>query len=330
MWPRHQLQLSPLLRPQPPPLLQEQHPPQLRPPVTSNHPLDPSVICSNFAQDGQSPPVTGQVASLTSTNNFINFCSGKTLTNGLQVVAGSCNPAPMGDIPANTKMTSAKFQTPVNFQTFKENTPFTISLAVSNLQLGNFVNANENYFAGPQQLSGGTILGHSHVVVEAIDSFTSTKVSNPQVFAFFKGLNDAGTNGVVSADVTAGLPAGIYKVSSINTAANHQPVLMPVAQHGSTDDVVYFAVTADGAPPAEVASLAGAATATAAASAATAAAATATAAASSVAAITSSAAAKSSSAAAAAATAASGAAAAGSNKLGGFKGGKVGKRRAVF
>lgn len=33
----------------------------------------------------------GQTASTTSTNNFINFCSGKTLTNGAQVVAGSCN-----------------------------------------------------------------------------------------------------------------------------------------------------------------------------------------------------------------------------------------------
>lgn len=33
----------------------------------------------------------GQSASKTSKNNFINLCAGKTLTNGLQVVAGSCN-----------------------------------------------------------------------------------------------------------------------------------------------------------------------------------------------------------------------------------------------
>ena len=32
-----------------------------------------------------------QVASLTSTNNFINYCSGKELTNGLQITTGSCN-----------------------------------------------------------------------------------------------------------------------------------------------------------------------------------------------------------------------------------------------
>lgn len=33
----------------------------------------------------------GQSKSQTSQNNFINNCAGKTLTNGLQVTAGSCN-----------------------------------------------------------------------------------------------------------------------------------------------------------------------------------------------------------------------------------------------
>jgi hypothetical protein len=33
----------------------------------------------------------GQALSLTSTNNFINNCAGKTLTNGLQITGGSCN-----------------------------------------------------------------------------------------------------------------------------------------------------------------------------------------------------------------------------------------------
>lgn len=32
-----------------------------------------------------------QAKSLTSTNNFINNCAGKTLTNGFQVTTGSCN-----------------------------------------------------------------------------------------------------------------------------------------------------------------------------------------------------------------------------------------------
>lgn len=33
----------------------------------------------------------GQAASATDQANFINFCSGKTLTNGLQITSGSCN-----------------------------------------------------------------------------------------------------------------------------------------------------------------------------------------------------------------------------------------------
>lgn len=35
--------------------------------------------------------VAQQAASLTSENNFINFCSGKQLTNGFQHLDGSCN-----------------------------------------------------------------------------------------------------------------------------------------------------------------------------------------------------------------------------------------------
>lgn len=33
----------------------------------------------------------GQALSVTSTNNFINYCDKKILTNGLQQVGGSCN-----------------------------------------------------------------------------------------------------------------------------------------------------------------------------------------------------------------------------------------------
>ncbi|EEB87736.1 hypothetical protein MPER_14809, partial [Moniliophthora perniciosa FA553] len=41
-----------------------------------------------FANDGQDVPAAGQVASITSTNNFINFCltaPNTLLTNGKQI-----------------------------------------------------------------------------------------------------------------------------------------------------------------------------------------------------------------------------------------------------
>jgi len=209
-----------------------------------------SVIATGFLNNGQAVQEPGQVASLTSGNNFINFCATVPqvpITNGKQITTGSCNPAPMGLIPSTANMPSAKFVFPTNFATIQANTNFTVQMAVSNLNTGNFVNAQQNYFAAPQQLDAqGQIIAHSHVVIEQITSFQQTTPTDPTKFAFFKGLNAAAVNGILTA--TANLPVGVYKISSINTAANHQPVLVPIAQHGSLDDAVYFAVTADGQP----------------------------------------------------------------------------------
>ncbi|KAI0063136.1 hypothetical protein BV25DRAFT_448253 [Artomyces pyxidatus] len=207
--------------------------------------LDPSVIAKGFADDGQDVPTAGQIASLTSTNNFINFCATVPqlpITNGQQIKTGSCNPAPMGIIAATTNMPSSKFVFPKNLDNIEENTAFTIQMAVSNLDTGNFVNADSNYYSAPQITVGGNIKGHTHVTVELMSGLDQTTTTNPTVFAFFKGVNGAAVNGIVTADVTNGLPAGTYRLASINTAENHQPCLVAVAQHGSLDDMVYFTV----------------------------------------------------------------------------------------
>jgi len=128
------------------------------------------------------------------------------------------------------------------------NTAFTITMAINNLETGNFVNAQANYYAAPQQVNAqGDIIGHSHFVIEALQSITQTTPLDPTKFAFFQGVNTAASNGVLSVPVTAGLPAGSYRVASINAAANHQPVLVAVAQHGSLDDMSYFTVGGGGA-----------------------------------------------------------------------------------
>lgn len=111
------------------------------------------------------------------------------------------------------------------------------------MQTGDFTNAANTYYAAPQQLNkAGQVIGHNHVVVEEIPSLDSTQPTNPRVFAFFKGLNDVAANGELTADVTKGLPAGTYRMSSITAAANHQSVLMPVAQRGAVDDAVYVSL----------------------------------------------------------------------------------------
>ncbi|KPV73464.1 uncharacterized protein RHOBADRAFT_45427 [Rhodotorula graminis WP1] len=235
--------------------------------------IDPSQVAKGLVNDGQAVPTAGQVASATSVNNFINSCLLRTdlpLTNGQQVIGGSCNAVPMGVIAAQNKAPSCKFTNPKNLDVIPPNQDFTITMAINNLQTGNFVNAQQNYFSAPQRptaraSSSASLFhskacvsavdvsltapslraGHSHVVVEQIDSLTSTAVTDPTKFAFFKGLNDPAVNGVLSAAVKGGLPEGVYKFHPINSASNHQPALVGVAQHGSLDDAVYFVASND-------------------------------------------------------------------------------------
>ncbi|KAI0763835.1 hypothetical protein BD413DRAFT_642302 [Trametes elegans] len=201
-----------------------------------------SVIATGFQNDGQDQPAAGQVASATSSNNFINFCAtvpNLPITNGQQIKDGSCNPTPMGVLPSTKNMPSSKFQFPTNNGKVTANKDFTVKMAISNLETGHFTNAQKNYFAAPQVVNGeGKIEGHSHIVIEKIDSLDSTKVTDPTKFAFFLGLNSVAKDGVLTGNVAGGLPMGTYRLGSINAAANHQPVLVPVAQHGMLDDIV--------------------------------------------------------------------------------------------
>ncbi|KAJ7596612.1 hypothetical protein C8J56DRAFT_816427 [Mycena floridula] len=206
--------------------------------------LDPRVISKGFNNDGQDVPTAGQVASRTSVNNFINDCLNSPnlpLTNGQQITTGSCNNAPIGVIPSSDKMPSAKFAVPVNGDTIPANQAFTVTLNAKNIQLGNFVNAKENYFAAPQRVNDqGLIIGHTHIVIEQLSSLKQTDPTDPTKFAFFKGVDDAAVNGAVQVPVAAGVPAGPYRMCTINSSANHQPVIVPIAQHGSLDDCIYF------------------------------------------------------------------------------------------
>lgn len=209
--------------------------------------LDKSQIGANIAKNGLGGGnnEAGQAASLTSKNNFINFCAttNKPITNGQQIADGSCNPIIMGVIAGKTKMPSATFQSPKNLDTIAPNQDFTVKLAIKNMQTGAFVNPQTNYFGAPQQVNGnGQVIGHSHIVIQKINGLSDTAVLDAQQFAFFKGLNAKAVNGVLTADVTGGLPTGTYRMCTINTAANHQPVLVAVAQHGSLDTCSYFTV----------------------------------------------------------------------------------------
>ncbi|KIM30672.1 hypothetical protein M408DRAFT_66163 [Serendipita vermifera MAFF 305830] len=199
-----------------------------------------NLVAPGLANDGQDVPVAGQVSSLTSTNNFINFCAGKTITNGQQVTGGSCNPIPLGDIIPKANMPKCKFANPVNGATIAANTPFQVQMNIQNMQAGVFTNAQKTYYMAPQQLNGqGILIGHTHFVIQAMGNFADPNILDAATFAFFKGVNTAAQNGQLTADVTAGLPAGNYRLASINTSSNHAPAVAAVAQHGLLDDMVY-------------------------------------------------------------------------------------------
>lgn len=208
--------------------------------------LDPAVLSTGFENDGQSNITTpGQVASKTSSNNWINFCKtvNKPLTNGTQIQGGSCNPAPIGVLPSIDNIPSTKFIFPPNFEVLAKGKSFTIQIAINHLETGWFTNPDLAYLAAPTMVnSAGDVLGHSHVVIEQLTGFGQTVPTVPKTFVFFKGVNTAAVNGVLSTDVTGGLPAGYYRIAVLATGANHQPIAPPVAQAGSMGDMVYFSV----------------------------------------------------------------------------------------
>jgi len=84
-------------------------------------------------------------------------------------------------------------------------------------------------------------MGHISVVIEALTSMAQIEPTDPSFFAFFKGVTQASpdANGLFEVDVPGGLPLGVYRLSSLVSAANHQPVLTPVSMRGAIDDVVY-------------------------------------------------------------------------------------------
>lgn len=197
--------------------------------------LNPQAVQSGSEQDGTkaSGSQAGQVASATDAANFINFCAGKTLTNGLQNKAGSCNGIVMGQIPSQQNMVSTVITNPQNGEDIPPNQTFSFSASAINMVFGAFTNAQATYYSAPQALDpkSGNIIGHLHFTVQSMSAANVKTPLDPKTFAFFKGVNDAGDNkGDLTAVVKGGLDAGTYRVCTLTSAANHQPVLMPVAQ----------------------------------------------------------------------------------------------------
>ena len=155
----------------------------------------------------------------------------------------------MGDLPAKTNMVSSIITFPLHASaTIESDKTFNITVQVANLIAGSFTNADATYFSAPQFLQDGKVVGHTHVTVQDLGAnLNPTTALDATQFAFFKGINDAGNGqGLLTATVTGGLPAGNYRVCTMGAASNHQPLVMPVAQRGTADDCTKFTVIGNG------------------------------------------------------------------------------------
>jgi transcription initiation factor TFIID subunit 15 len=208
--------------------------------------LDPKNFQSASTMNGKlGAGKPGHVISATDTANFINFCSGKKLTNGSQNHNGSCNGIVMGEIPAKVNMVSTIITYPAPGEVLAPKTTFTVKINVRNFVPGSFTNPDTTYYSAPQMLKYGKVVGHVHIVIQKLgdDNWAATTAPDAMNFAFFKGINDAGDgNGNLQTEVGGGLDPGFYRVCTMASAANHQPALMPVAQRGALDDCTKFSV----------------------------------------------------------------------------------------
>ena len=83
-----------------------------------------------------------------------------------------------------------------------------------------------NYYAAPATVNNdGVLIAHSHVTVEVIDDFKTKKLTDPNSFAFFKGLNLAAEQGILSADVPGGLASASYRMCSVCSFLILTPIL---------------------------------------------------------------------------------------------------------
>lgn len=151
----------------------------------------------------------------------------------------------MGKIPATSNMVSSILISPTPGQKLEANKTFEVKVQTSGLSAGGFTNEDSTYYAAPQDLSSdGLVIGHTHVAIQDLGtSLAPTTPPDPTKFVYFAAVPGSGTgNGLFSTSVTGGLPAGNYRVCSSASAANHQPVIMPVAQRGPQDDCQKFTV----------------------------------------------------------------------------------------
>ncbi|CAG8723197.1 16619_t:CDS:1 [Cetraspora pellucida] len=157
--------------------------------------------------------------------------------NGTQNPDGTCVITQLGEIPTKNNMISTLILSPQNGQTITANQPFNVTTKTTGLNTGFFADAAKQYYTLSQSLGeNGLINGHIHITIQLI---SGNNPPDPQLTAFFKGINDkADGSGNLAVQVPNGIPPGQYRICTMVSSESHQCVLMPVAVRGSQDDCI--------------------------------------------------------------------------------------------
>ena len=198
--------------------------------------LGSSALSLKHSWSGSTPSL-GSTPSATSINNFINFCAGQNITDGSPSRNRHCNPAPIGLLPSSNNIPSVKILNPKNGDIIPSGSPFTVSLGSKNFAGTFSTSAIQTYMTAPQQLDPqGNVMGHFHLSIEKLSSFNQTTPTDPSVFAVSRGIFNNPPSSEIPADL---LEPGLYRAMVSLHTANHSPVMLPIAEHGGTDDAVY-------------------------------------------------------------------------------------------
>ena len=226
----------------------QQNPPQPKNPVTflptaTNNPaqtpiLDPPTRIPS-SNPNPSPPLPGPFCSKQIAKRQIVFANGTQLKLG----GTSCSSNTLGVLQSTLFQISSIIASPGDMSTVSKASDTTVKVNVVNLDGGFFSDPNSQYYISPQTISSNRVQGHIHITVQQLFTNDKNIVPDPQVFQFFKGVDNPAID-PAQREFVAVIPpntltaSGLYRICSLSGSFSHQPITSSAQRRASADDCV--------------------------------------------------------------------------------------------
>ena len=227
---------------------QQNRPPQPKNPVTflptaTNKPaqspiVDPPTRIPS-SNPNPRPPLPGPFCSRLIAKRQIVFANGTQLKLG----GTSCSSNTLGVLQSTLFQISSIIASPGDMSTVTKASETTVKVNVVNLDGGFFSDPNSQYYISPQTISSNRVEGHIHITVQQLNTNGNNVVPNPQVFQFFKGVDNPAID-PAQREFVAVIPpntltaSGLYRICSLSGSFSHQPITSSAQRRGSADDCV--------------------------------------------------------------------------------------------